>query len=159
MDRLKFIQNWLIKVILKEMEKDNQNRSMSLDEELIHSIGCCRLAQVLAAKRNLDTEIGGIIGIVHDYGRIITGQKENHGEKGAEILLRFLKALGLFSEEEVNIIDEAVANHSSKGIVHKPYDELIKDVDVLDNYFSGKTRDKEEYQRRLNKTLEELDLN
>jgi len=159
LDRLKFIQNWLIEVILKEMKNTTKNRSMSLEEELIHSIGCCRLAQVLAAKRNLDTEIGGIIGTVHDYGRIITGEKESHAEKGAEPLLKFLKETGLFSEIEINTIVEAVANHSSKEKVQKPYDELIKDVDVLDNYFSGKIRDKEEYKRRLKNTLEELNLN
>jgi len=158
LDRLKPIQHKVIETILKEMKKNDKERDISLKEEIIHSTGCCRLAQIVALKRKLDAEIAGVIGAVHDYGRIISGKKENHAEKGVEPLRRLLQDTDRFSASEIELIIKAVANHSNKKEIQEHYDELIKDVDVLDNYFSGKIRDKEEYQKRLRATLKELDL-
>jgi len=158
LDRLKLIQHKVIEIILKEMKKNDKERDISLEEEIIHSMGCCRLAQIVALKRKLDAEIAGVIGAAHDYGRIITGKKKNHAEKAVEPLRRLLQDTDRFSASEIELIIKAVANHSNKKEIQGHYDELIKDVDVLDNYFSGKVRDKEEYQKRLSATLKELNL-
>lgn len=158
MDRLQLIQNILLETILSETQVKNKTRETTLEREMIHSIGCCRLAQIVALKRNLDMEISGIIGIIHDYGRIITGKNKNHAQKAIAPLHSLLLNTHHFSQKEIELITTAVGNHSSKELTQGPYDELIKDVDILENYLYGVIRDKEEYKKRLRSILTEFNL-
>ncbi|NLJ99650.1 MAG: HD domain-containing protein [Clostridia bacterium] len=158
MIRLEKLQRKVLEIVEAESKITDKTREVGLHGEIIHSIGCCRLAQIAALKRNLDMEISGIIGLLHDYGRITTGSKQDHALKAKAPLELLLKDTSLFTEKEITTIITAVANHSSKNIKQGPYDELIKDVDILENYLSGKIREDKVYMERLALILKELGI-
>ena len=59
-----------------------------------------------------------------------------------------------FEEHDINIIVEAIKNHSDKNKVHDEYSELIKDADVLHQYFTQKDAIfSDDYNLRLIKLL------
>lgn len=133
-------------------------REMTLEYELAHAAGTARLAQLLAVKRNLDMELAFILGVLHDYGRIITGAKNDHAAVGSNYVREYLRESRLFSEAEINSLVTAVANHSLKDQKGTPMEELIKDADVLDAYLSGRRAKKPEAGVRLRNILQELAL-
>ena len=135
------------------------DREMSLDYELAHAAGTARLAQLIAAKRSLNLEMAFIVGVLHDYGRILTGTKKDHAFIGSNFVKEYLSESCLFSEEEIDTLVTAIANHSLKDKKGSPFEELIKDADVLDTYFSGRKLKKPESESRLQKLLRELGLN
>lgn len=143
---------------LVRREDLTSEREMTLEEELIHAAGTARLGQLIALKRDLDLEASFIIGVLHDYGRIITGTKKDHARMGSRFVREYLTGSGNFTPEETEIIVQAVANHSLKGEVGSPLEELIKDADVLEGYFAGRPSEKPEAQNRLKSLLAELNL-
>jgi len=69
--------------------------------------------------------------MLHDIYQVTDGIIENHAVKGAEKAETILKTLNLYSDEEIAIITSAISRHSDKTAVHEPYDELLKDADVM----------------------------
>jgi len=54
-------------------------------------------------------------------------------KNGAKLARTLLEDSGDFSQDEIDIITEAIAHHSEKQIyTDKPYIELVKDADVFD---------------------------
>lgn len=133
-------------------------REMTLQEELAHAAGTARLAQLIGAKRNLDLELAFILGVLHDYGRILTGIKKDHAALGSGYIREYLTGCGDFSEAEIETLVQAAANHSLKDQVGGPLEELIKDADVLDGYFSGRRSKKPEAEARLQALFQEFGL-
>jgi uncharacterized protein len=68
---------------------------------------------------------------------------------------KFLKELGIFSDEEIDIISIAVKNHSNKAEVGGPIEEIVKDADVIDCYQYGLGFSREEQRIRYEKFLED----
>jgi len=100
----------------------------------IHLYGVSGFCSLLALRRNLDVEIAAACGMLHDIYQITHGTLEKHAIKGAEEAEKILRAIGLYSDEEISIITTAISTHSKKRIVHEsPYAELLKDADVLDH--------------------------
>lgn len=133
-------------------------REMTLECELAHAAGTAKIAQLLALKRGLDIETAFILGVLHDYARIFTGTKKNHAQLGGTFVKQYLDETGHFSEDEIEAIVKAVANHSFKDRVGSPLEELIKDADVLDGFLSGRKPEKLEAQARLLAVFTELQL-
>ena len=133
-------------------------REMTLEYELEHAAGTARLAQLIAAKRNLNSEAAFILGVLHDYGRILTGIKHDHARIGSRYVKEYLIRSGYFSENEIDSLVTAVANHSLKDRKGSPLEELIKDADVLDAYFSGRRSKKPEAEARLQALFQEFNL-
>lgn len=133
-------------------------RSMTVNQELAHAAGTARLAQLLALRRNLDSEMAFIVGVLHDIGRIITGIKKDHARTGMDFARVYLVRSGDFSPEKIENLVNAVGNHSLKDQVGTPLEELIKDADVLDGYFSGRPSSNPESVSRLERLLGELDI-
>lgn len=131
------------------------DRSMTVNQELAHAVGTARLAQLLALKRNIDPEMAFILGLLHDIGRIVTGIKKDHALTGKDLVKGYLVESGDFSLEEIEGLVNAVGNHSFKDGVGTPLEELIKDADVLDGYFSGRPSSKPESVSRLERLLGE----
>lgn len=122
--------------ILLESKLPDEKRESSIVWELKHSAGCVQIGRILAQKRGLDVELAEIACILHDIYPIVEGKYGGHAKKGAEITRKMLKESGDFSKEEIELISEAVANHSDKQIYsNKPYVELVKDADVFDWWF------------------------
>ena len=118
-----------------------------------HLFGVSSLCSYLAVKRNLDIELAAIIGMLHDYSTFITGTSFDHAYRSSTMVKELLISLN-FEEHDINIIVEAIKNHSDKNKVHDEYSELIKDADVLHQYFTQKDAIfSDDYNHRLIKLL------
>jgi len=100
-----------------------------------HLYGVQRFCTLLAMKRGLDTEIAATCGMLHDIYQVTAGTTEDHAVKGAVVAEKMLKESKLYSAEEISVITTAISRHSKKRKIHGPYDEVLKDGDVLDHCF------------------------
>lgn len=98
-----------------------------------HMYGVAHFCTLLALKRALDAELATTCGMLHDIGYMTGGGSENHAAKGAEQARGILMGMALYTEQEIALITAAIARHSDKQHIHEPYDELLKDADVLDH--------------------------
>lgn len=96
-----------------------------------HLYGVSHFCTLLAARRNLNEEIAAACGMLHDIYQVTAGSTENHAEKGAEQAEGILKALELYSGDEIVIITAAISRHSDKDSLDEPMDEVLKDADVM----------------------------
>ncbi len=92
-------------------------------------------AQILAYDRRLDENLTLLIAIGHDLGRLKGGiSGKGHAKESTKILKKLLVEndfLGLFHEDDINIVRRAIKNHSHKHRLDDEYSELIKDADTL----------------------------
>jgi len=102
---------------------------------ITHLYGVADFCTLLALKRNLDPELAATCGMLHDIYQITAGTIEKHAIKGAEVAESILKEMKSYSNEEIAIITNAISRHSKKRKIHEPYDELLKDADVMDHCF------------------------
>ena len=148
MNRLLELENLILDVI-NQQEGKIEDRDETLNWERIHMASSARLAWEMALERkNADPEIAACAAAVHDFGRILTGRQKGHAEAGYEPVRVFLKESGLFTEEETEIIAQAVKNHSSKTKVGTAVEEIVKDADVVDCYQYGYPFDRSEKEER-----------
>ncbi|MEY8295330.1 MAG: HD domain-containing protein [Emergencia timonensis] len=137
--------------VIDQQEGKVSERDETLDWERIHMASSARCAWLLAMQRGIEPELAACAAAVHDYGRILTGKQKNHAEAGYEPVKRFLKEVGTFHEEEIEIIAHAVKNHSLKTEIGSPIEEIVKDADVIDCYQYGYPFDRPEKEARYNK--------
>ena len=52
-----------------------------------------------------------------------------------------LTETGEFTEEEIEMVTNAVYNHSDKGRVDTPFDEVLKDADALQHFLRNPMED------------------
>ena len=86
---------------------------------------------LLAIRRGLDPELAAASGMLHDIYQITSGTTEKHAIHGAEESEKILKSMKSYTDEEIEVIVNAVKHHSKKRKVHDAYDEVLKDADVL----------------------------
>jgi len=144
--------------VIRQMEGKDVERDYPLNWEVIHASSCSRVAQILARKRGIDVEMAAIAAAVHDYGRIVTGKQQNHAEAGFEPLKEFLINLGIFTDNEIQLLTDTCRRHSNKHEVGNDLEEVIKDSDVLDCHLYGEEIKKEPHKMRLNQVLKELGI-
>ena len=84
-------------------------------------------------KRDLDVELATTCGMLHDIFYMSGGVSDNHAAKGAAQAEMILKAMGLYRDDEIKTVTTAILRHSDKTHIHEPYDELLKDADVMDH--------------------------
>jgi uncharacterized protein len=97
----------------------------------VHLYGVSQFCTLLALRRNLNVELATTCGMLHDIHPVLSGSYENHGIKGAEQAKKLLKAMNLYTDGEISIITNAISRHSDKNIIQEPYDEILKDGDVM----------------------------
>ncbi len=131
MKRLLRLQSSLLREIEK-YEKLVPERDKPMDWERVHMASCARLGYLLAESRGADPELASCACAVHDYGRIITGKQAGHAEAGYLPGIEFLLSTCLFTADEVELIGQAVKNHSRKSEVGTAIEEIVKDADVID---------------------------
>ncbi len=109
--------------------------SLSSDEDkrcgFVHLDGVSTTAGLLARLRGLDEELACAAGMLHDLVSYESGIPENHAVRSAKRARQVLASLDAFASEEIECIVSAISHHSDKDAVHGPYDELLKDADVL----------------------------
>ena len=98
-----------------------------------HMYGVARFCTLLAMKRNMNIELATTCGMLHDICYMSGRGEHNHQVRGAEQAESILKAMNLYSDDEIKTITSAISKHGDKGTVHEPYDELLKDADVMDH--------------------------
>ena len=111
-----------------------------------HLYGVSEYAALLAFRRDLDPELASTCGMLHDIYQVTAGTTNKHGKKGAKVAKRILRQLGLYSDEEIFIVTTAISRHRKKRKIQEPYDEVLKDADVLSHqlYNTGFTVTKKE---------------
>jgi uncharacterized protein len=143
---------YLQKALLREIDRYVllvPQRDLDPDWERVHISSCAKLGYQMAEERGLDPDLAACACAVHDYGRIITGKQENHAEAGYEPAMAFLKETRLFTEEEILQIGSSLRNHSKKGEIGTPLEEIVKDADILDFYQYGHLKMREDQKKRL----------
>jgi len=123
----------------------------------VHLYSVSHFGAMLAIRRGLDPEIASTCGMLHDIYAVISGSYENHAINGSTEAKKILESLNLFTNDEIDIITTAISRHSDKDTKHLPYDEILKDADVLHHclynpYFPVK----EQEQSRFNNLLIEI---
>ena len=128
-NRLETLRNEIDKLI----SRDNYDK---LRMYISHMYGVARFCTLLAIKRNMNIELATTCGMLHDIYYMTGGNADdNHAVNGAKQAETILKGTSAYSDEEIKIITIAISRHSDKGTVHEPYDELLKDADVMDHCF------------------------
>ena len=100
-----------------------------------HLYGVGRFCTLIAMKRGLDAEIAATCGMLHDIYQVTAGTTKDHAINGAVVAEKMLKATRQYSTEEIKLITTAISRHSKKKKIHGPYDEVLKDGDVMDHCF------------------------
>lgn len=124
-DRIEKVRE-IVDAILLTMTKDEARRHAYL-----HLYGVSQVCALLALKRKENVELAVIAGMLHDIYTYANLDSNDHARKGAEQARNILDSLRIFSEEETNLICNAVYNHSSKSMTHDWLDEILKDADVM----------------------------
>lgn len=124
---------------------------MYKEKAFFHSLQVCTLCQVYAQKLNLNIELASIIGLFHDFSFYINHSSFQHGQRSSEMLKKYLID---FTDEEIQMITNAIAHHSEKELTHDMYSELIKNMDLLAKYYEDpQTVFKDYEQNRIQKML------
>lgn len=123
--------------LIDAQEGKVSRRDEPLDWERVHMASCGRIAWLMALDRGADPVLAACASSIHDIGRVLTGKQAGHAAAGEAPAREFLADLGLFSEEEIDLLAKAVAAHSSKSVVGNLIEEIVKDADVVDCYQYG----------------------
>jgi len=126
----------------------------------VHLYGVSIICGQLALRRGLDPEVASAAGMLHDIYAYRTGLTRYHAHNSEEDARVILKNSGDFTDEEQQIIRSAIFNHSDKVLEHHgPYDELLKDADVLQHYlYALPARVKKSSALRLRRIFKELGM-
>lgn len=123
----------------------------------VHLYGVAQAAALLALRRGEDAELAVAAALLHDLHTYATGNPIDHAHHGAKLAGEILKGLGLFTDGEIQTIRLAIYRHSDKAVAHRPFDELIKDADVLQHVLYNPTFGLSSYERpRFEAVLREL---
>jgi uncharacterized protein len=147
MNRIEMLRKLIDQILHKNIDLENKRCSF------VHLYSVSAFCNMIALKRNLDPEIALAIGMLHDISSYITNDPTDHSKYGKIESEKILKESTLFSLKEINIITQAIYNHSDKQNVHNQYDELIKDADVLQHYLYNSTLPTIEHEKNRLKIL------
>lgn len=130
MDRLELIRCKVDAIISKLANEEDRKFAY------IHSYGVSQIAILLAGIRGLSSELAGISAMLHDIAIYAQNCPHAvHAQKSAELSKELLLETQAFSEEEINVICNAISLHSNKLIRNDSrFAELLKDSDVLQHY-------------------------
>lgn len=122
-----------VKRIVEEYVRNSENAI----KHAAHAYGVSAFAALLAKRRGLDTEISAVIGLLHDIYAIKAGTYIGHDIEGAKMAKELLTETGLFSDDEIEIVAHSILQHDKRSEVHGPYDEVLKDADIIYPYFTN----------------------
>lgn len=131
MNRFEKVKKSVISNLMMQNDLEIRNKAF------IHLFGVSSSCSLLALKRNLDPELSAICGLLHDIYKYKSASSIDHGPLGSIEARRILTEIGCFTENEINTICHAIYLHSNKDCIDSPYDELLKDADVLQHYLSN----------------------
>ena len=124
-NRLEYLRSKIDTLIYETLTADDSRYYIT------HLYGVSQFCALLAIRRGLNAEIAATSGMLHDIYQVTDGIMEKHAKKGAEKAKLILENTGMYTDEEIDVITTAVSRHGKKRKVHRPYDEVLKDADVL----------------------------
>ncbi|MFW9846968.1 MAG: phosphohydrolase [Candidatus Thorarchaeota archaeon] len=168
------LQVWRLNRILAIMQSriealsSNGKRETPIVWGAAHMYSTSQLAKVVALQRGLNPELAGLVCAFHDVHTLHTAEYEDHGPKAKKYILEIVaeynkkwsNQLGEISEAEIELIYQAIKDHSDKSIVTKlPYAELLKDVDSFDAFLHGfEPIEKSAIEERIARMLKEFNI-
>ena len=124
MTRVKTVREY----VQKELEKLDGETAIKASD---HLNGVALAAVMLAYERGFDPECAAMAGLLHDLYAYTAGSYEDHAHKGAELARKVLDQLQVTSSEETEQICSAIFHHDDKLVEDAPFDELLKDADMM----------------------------
>jgi predicted hydrolase (HD superfamily) len=97
----------------------------------VHLYGVASFAALLAEKRGIDPELATAAGLLHDLSAVTAGNYDNHCVLSADMARELLGDMPDFSDGEISLIHTAILRHDDRHLVHTPFDEILKDADIL----------------------------
>ncbi|MCR5226498.1 MAG: HD domain-containing protein [Eubacterium sp.] len=134
MSRLKELRKYVNEELYKMDDIDERTAAIT------HLNGVALAATMLAKKRGFDPEVAAMAGVLHDLHAYKTGSYDEHEHKGSELAREILEKLGLTTPEETDLICSAIYHHGDKLVVDAPFDELLKDADVISHTLNDPTK-------------------
>ena len=125
MGKLKELRKYINAELYKMEDEDERTAA------IVHLNGVALAATMLAKKRGFDPEVAAMAGMLHDMHAYKTGSYDDHAHKGAELAREILTELALTTPEETDAICSAIYHHDDKLVTDAPFDELLKDADVI----------------------------
>ena len=137
---------------LKELRKYVDQELMGLDEEkrtsaVAHLYGVSLAAALIAEKRGLNPELLCMAAMLHDLHAYRSGSYDDHAHLGAELAREILEKLNLTTPEETEQICSAIYHHDDKLVTDSPFDEGLKDADVIDHCFKDPSKEVKEKEK------------
>lgn len=124
-----------------------------------HLYGVSQTCAILAMRRNENVELAVIAGLLHDIYTYKMHDGTDHAHKGSVLAKDILYSFGAFTNEEIDIISQAIYSHSDKANVDSLFDEILKDADVLQHCLYNPLADIAEHEKeRFCKIKKELGL-
>ena len=112
MERIGAVQACVDKIVAA------QTKEIDIKFGYVHLYSVSQTCALLAMKRQQNVE----------------GNRKDHAHQGAAAARKILQELNLFSEEEIDMISNAIWHHSDKDTVDTPFDEVLKDADALQHF-------------------------
>ena len=153
MERIGAVQACVDKIV------SGQTGKIDIKFGYVHLYSVSQMCALLAKKRQQNVELAVIAGLLHDIYAYQTGSRKDHAHQGAAAARQILQELNLFSEEEINMISQAIYRHSDKDVVDSPFDEVLKDADALQHFLIMPLADPVPHEAaRVSKLKEELGI-
>jgi len=125
MSRLEAVRE-AVDTILHRVASEEERRC-----SFVHLYGVSAIAALLASLRGQNEELAATAGILHDLATYESGDSTDHAARSARRAVEILRGVGGYDEQEIGQIASAIEHHSEKSAEHGPFEELLKDADVL----------------------------
>ena len=150
MSRIKDLQKQVFKVLA---DTDETLKAMA------HLHGVSLAAVMIARKRGQDPELAAMTGLLHDLWAYKSGSYDDHAHLGADYARKVLGKLEITTQEETDMICDAIWHHDDKAGIDSEFAEVLKDADVIDHCLSDPAKEiKEKENSRYRKLCDEFAL-
>ncbi|MCH5211114.1 MAG: HD domain-containing protein [Oscillospiraceae bacterium] len=151
MNRIEKVRKY-VDYILLQMTEDVERRCA-----YVHLYGVAQACAMIAHKRKENVELAIVSGMLHDIYSYKTMNHQDHSHKGAVMAREILKEIDIFTNDETDMICDAIYNHSDKEDTHTSFTEVLIDADILQHYLYNPFLDIAEHEeKRLEKLKKEF---
>lgn len=127
----------------------------------VHLYGVGQACALIALHRGHDrafAELAEIAGMLHDFATYKDRARENHAQRSSVLARAILMQTNVFTQEEIDMICQAISRHSDKMEVHTDMDEILKDADVMQHWLRNPLEEYFFSQERVQKLIAEFGL-
>jgi len=150
MSRVKELQKQVIKILAGTADPE---------KAMAHLHGVSLAAVMIAKKRGENEELAAMAGLLHDLWAYKSGSYDDHAPLGANYARKVLDKTRMTEPTETDSICSAIRHHDDKASVDGPFDEVLKDADVIDHCLTDPIKEiKEKERERYEKLCREFGL-